>query len=638
MTDLTRAAALLSPRIARFLNAMRGVYNVMDYGGIGDNSADDRAAILDAVAAAYAGGGGTVTTSPGKIHRYSGRLRLRPGVKMDFGRDATTTPAATILYATSADGGVDLVGGSHLRATMRTTNASWVGPMLDIDDTKSTELGFGRNSRHATFDVDMQGNRQAGCVGLRFHSASNANGGVSWVNGSATIGEIDYGCVMETSATGYINENWIDLVVYASREALVGTKGGGEIAANRIRLTSQTDSNPRAKRVIRWDGVNNMIEVNVWDWAAGRTDSSTDSAVPIHLTSLSGGNQVRGICARAGGFNGFLTSVVLDESSRTTNKNHIHISSGRFHEGVNLVRNMPANSFEQTYCGDQDDSFSYATRRYTVSVSGTTTPDAASQRRLFEPNEANLVVASCVDFTVKVDLGVAPGKIAGMGVSFSSTLANRPTSVRVQGSTDDSTWVTIMEAGFVNDPVPQHLFRTDQPGSYRYWRLVVTGDGSQAVHINRWWAVDLGFTRLPGMFMHIHDPVATGNLTLNGRVMIGAASAAPTTGTHQRGAVYWNTTPSAGGVPGWMCTETGTLTAIATTGDITSGTPTLEVASASGIAVGVYLTIAGVSGVKRVIAVSGTTITLDSNASATVSGAAVANSAAVFKAMASLAA
>lgn len=73
----------------------------------------------------------------------------------------------------------------------------------------------------------------------------------------------------------------------------------------------------------------------------------------------------------------------------------------------------------------------------------------------------------------------------------------------------------------------------------------------------------------------------------------------------------------------------GTLSSV--TGSITSGSATLTVNSATNLSYGNYITIAGVSGVKKIILISGTTVTLDSNSNATVSGAAVAYSAASFK-------
>jgi hypothetical protein len=87
-----------------------------------------------------------------------------------------------------------------------------------------------------------------------------------------------------------------------------------------------------------------------------------------------------------------------------------------------------------------------------------------------------------------------------------------------------------------------------------------------------------------------------------------------------------------------MCTTSGTFSSASTTGDITTGTTALTVASSSGFAVGDYITIAGVTGIKRITAIAGTAVTIDSNADATVTGAAVATPDPVFKAMANVAA
>jgi hypothetical protein len=47
-------------------------------------------------------------------------------------------------------------------------------------------------------------------------------------------------------------------------------------------------------------------------------------------------------------------------------------------------------------------------------------------------------------------------------------------------------------------------------------------------------------------------------IRLGGGVRMISLSAAPTTGTWKRGDVVWNTTPSAGGTPGWVCVTAGT--------------------------------------------------------------------------------
>lgn len=78
----------------------------------------------------------------------------------------------------------------------------------------------------------------------------------------------------------------------------------------------------------------------------------------------------------------------------------------------------------------------------------------------------------------------------------------------------------------------------------------------------------------------------------------------------------------------WTCTAEGTSRAIATTGDTTAGTNTLSgIADATQLMPGDFVTIAGVSGTKRVLDVdyAAGAATLDSNADATTDDAAVAN-------------
>tara|TARA_R110000868_G_scaffold92404_1_gene256451 strand:- start:974 stop:2830 length:1857 start_codon:yes stop_codon:yes gene_type:complete len=94
-----------------------------------------------------------------------------------------------------------------------------------------------------------------------------------------------------------------------------------------------------------------------------------------------------------------------------------------------------------------------------------------------------------------------------------------------------------------------------------------------------------------------------------------------------KGSVCYNSVPAIGQPTGWMCTFSGTegtLNAGATTGSITIGTTALVVSDATGLIIGQHISIAGVTGTRRIVAINGTAITIDTLADATVSGAAVA--------------
>jgi hypothetical protein len=112
-----------------------------------------------------------------------------------------------------------------------------------------------------------------------------------------------------------------------------------------------------------------------------------------------------------------------------------------------------------------------------------------------------------------------------------------------------------------------------------------------------------------------------------------SGSAIPTSGTWEKGDVIWNSTPAKGAAIGWACVTKGTLGTLAgVTGSISNGSAALTVSSAADLAKWQYITIAGVSGSKQIIGISGLVITLDSAADSTIVAAAVAfDDAAVFE-------
>lgn len=82
---------------------------------------------------------------------------------------------------------------------------------------------------------------------------------------------------------------------------------------------------------------------------------------------------------------------------------------------------------------------------------------------------------------------------------------------------------------------------------------------------------------------------------------------------------------TAGGKFGTGFTVAGTQGTLAgVTGGITSGTKALTVNTTAGLAIGQYITIAGVTGTKQIVDIVALAVTIDSNADATVAAAAVA--------------
>jgi len=113
-----------------------------------------------------------------------------------------------------------------------------------------------------------------------------------------------------------------------------------------------------------------------------------------------------------------------------------------------------------------------------------------------------------------------------------------------------------------------------------------------------------------------------------------ANNAAPTAGTFEVGDQYLTTNVSGTRSDfGKLCITSGTAgTLSSVTGGVTSGGRLVTVTGTGNIPEGGYITIAGVSGVKRVVHVyDATKLYIDSDADATVSGAAVAFSSPAFK-------
>jgi hypothetical protein len=121
---------------------------------------------------------------------------------------------------------------------------------------------------------------------------------------------------------------------------------------------------------------------------------------------------------------------------------------------------------------------------------------------------------------------------------------------------------------------------------------------------------------------------ATAPIWQNGEYLV---TGIPTAGSFQRGEHLRHPAPFESNISGWVCNTPGTAgTLSSVTGSTTAGTATVTVSSSANLFAGDYITIVGVTGTKRILNVTGTTLTIDSNADATVSGAAVAYSAPVF--------
>lgn len=119
---------------------------------------------------------------------------------------------------------------------------------------------------------------------------------------------------------------------------------------------------------------------------------------------------------------------------------------------------------------------------------------------------------------------------------------------------------------------------------------------------------------------------------------MGSASAAPTTGDWQQGDVIWRSNTSATLVANsnahWVCTTSGTFSAVAATGDTTNGSKVItNPSNMTNIFPGSFITVAGAGITNSLVTLVDTvanTITVTANATATLTGAAISASAPVF--------
>jgi hypothetical protein len=500
-----------------------GAFNLFAFGAVGDGVTDDRDAILAAIDAANASfsfavvgvGGAKIVTMPGADHAYSGRIRMRPGVTIDIGVGSS----GGRLTALDTTGGIEQVGASGLRANLRTSNASYTGPMLELADANSTELGFGFHDRQAWFDVVLRGARQTGSRGLILHSTT-ANG-VSWVQGTATISEIDYPFDLHgDGATAYVTENWLDIRIYDGIEyaRLIDTSSLG-VSSNRIKLTTQTGANSRSGRALECQGTQNTIDIKVWDWATSKLDPAYDGT-QILFTENSGGNILTGSVQRP------LTDrqPAIIDLAPMVRKNRIYANDQRYQTPLNEFI-IPQSYLNVTPVADMHDELAYGYYRWrnavvagaSVTGSGATPPTTTDLKAIFQPDANQLAINSATEAIITVDFGStkAGGDFSTIAVAFNGS-TTKPDKCKVEFSTDGVAWTTQVSCGYNGEPMPHVLYRCDGAGlsDFRYAKLTMENNSAKNLRVARWSILGHGITVTQGAYGKLVNPQFHGSIDI----------------------------------------------------------------------------------------------------------------------------
>lgn len=503
-----------------------GAYSLAAFGANGFDGSDCRVEILAAVEVASSSYdragvkgvnpslGARIVGEPGARYHFSGRIRIKSGVTLDLGHGAS----GATLVSTSTTGGIEQEGASTLCGGLAVDNASFTGPLLELNGAKTT-TAFGQTERQTEFNVWLHGGRQPGSVGLLMQS-NDATQGVARVWGKITVDELDHGVRMVSNGDGYVNSCRLEISAFDPVECLdMEVNDTGEIAANQINLVNQTGIDGRSGRVLRCDGQNNEIYLKSWDWTEAKIASGTDG-VQVLFSEKSGGNHVTGGAPRP---RDNRQPAVVDLAP-TVRANFIAIDDTRY-KAPSTRSVLPFSYLNKVALGDIHDELAFAYLRYRNSVvpgasvmgSGETPPSTTSIQRLFEPNAHQLSVNDATETIVTVDLGATRtgGDFSALAVAFNAE-TTKPDKCKVDFSTDGTNWTTQLSCGYDGEAMPHVLERVDGSGfsPFRYVRLTCENDTPRNLRVARLSLLGIGQSVTGGAFSPLYKPVFHGPLHL----------------------------------------------------------------------------------------------------------------------------
>jgi hypothetical protein len=628
---------------------MREEFSVTDFFSVGDGIADDSARIQNAADAASARASGSELANKRRVllrfpanYTFLSSLGIRVGENVDVLMESPliVSGAAGVAISGMTIGGNNMTHhGRYVLDVRRATQSNW---------STSADVGIVLTNI-ASSDIEIR-RAQGFCVGAQ--GLGNNNG---FTLNHISLGELrgaKYGLELIGVGTGYANGNnfFGGEIAVASGEGVNGQSRYG------IHITSTGSNGSNTNQFFGTSCELGLVNAQNGNPAA--------EAIPV-LIDAANCSWNRGYGIRSEGNSDTLLKVVGDsyrnffQSSFSTRGNAfpsianaglVDTSKFQLNNVTSYLDELMARSYEVFNSGDLGKRINQYDGANLYTIDGFDTANSTFALAPAQPGvtrgDDNVIVFSTSASLVRfLDTRVNKRFIAffdtgGTGnlVDFAvkpfaadgSLLADNPTPAHVYGEDlNVFTW---------NSGVLGGSYFSNGAGAYAFIYFVVDALTQRAAFCYQAFA---GYT-LKSLRIYALDYPCSSLMLTREREFEGLmiATAMPNQLNFKVGDRVYNHTPAAAGTEGWICTTSGTFGGplSGVTANTTAGSVAVTVNTSSNLKVGMFITIAGVPGVKRIVGKSGLNITIDTPANASFSGVAVAYQVPVLKTFGTIAA
>jgi hypothetical protein len=625
---------------------MREEFSVTDFGAVGDGVTNDGAAIAAAAAAASTRAlGSDLANTRRAVLRFPGNYTFSSSTGVNVGENVDVlmespliiTGAASATILGMAIGGNNFTHhGRYVLDVRRATQSNW---------STANDVGIVLKNIGAS-NIEIR-RSQGFCVGAQCLGSSNG-----FALNRVTIGEIRgarFGLQLTNLGTGFVNGNNF----YGGEFAVAAGEGVNGQSRYGVYITgvNGNNSNQFYGQSFELGLVNAQIgnpAAEAIPFLIDNADSSWNTGYSIR----SEGNSGTLLKVTADAYRNFFHSAYVRRIGAYPNLDSaglIDTSKFKLNNVTSYFDELMARSYEVFDSGDLGkrinqydganaytvDGFDAANSVFALSPAQVGVSRGDDNMLVFSTtcslvrfldtrvNKRFMVFFDTGDITSPTDFAVKPFAADG------SLLADNPTPAHVYGEDlNVFTW---------NAGVFGGSYFANGEGPYRQMFFVVDDLTKRAAFL---YVAFAGYTLKSLRIFALDAPCSSLMLTREREfegLMI--ATAQPNALNWKQGDRCYNHTPAAAGTEGWVCTTSGTFGALAgVTANTTAGSASITVNNSGSLKVGMFVTIAGVAGLKRIVGKSGLNLTLDAAANASVSGAAVAYQAPVLKAFGVIAA